>query len=293
MRIPVIDTSFTVGVGPMVHYFAEEELLNDMDKNGIDIQMIYQPDDCFFHETPAWNPYSGNDYIKKIKDMDSDRILGLATIQLWHQPHDLKTNEMENIAFNELYRVIFDLGLDGIRINPIQHNVPFSSRKICWPVLEQLSKLQQKVKRRMIVSVHAAGDSLYNSPESIAETARRFPELIILMQHSGFVWGSFTACDIPGNVQNVLFDLTTMPQRSIAYKAYERYGAGKFCIGTDGPYSNNDLKTAILNDFTSDETEQSQILGGNLFNLLFRKTRNFNPITLYSADRDTEKGKKI
>ena len=173
-----------------MHFIAEQELLSDMDAAGIDIQLIYQPDECFFHKTPDWNPYVGNDYIAKIKRMCPERILGLSTVQFWHQPYRRKDNTLSrNIAGEELERAIIELGLDGIRINPIQHNIAFNDRSIVWTVLERLMQLQIKTGKRMIVSVHAYGDSLYNSPEAIAETAAQFPDLIFLMQHAGFVWG--------------------------------------------------------------------------------------------------------
>lgn len=271
-KYPVIDTGFSVGVSPLMHFIAEEELFQDMDANGVDIQVIYQPDECFSHETPDWNPYMGNDYIAKIKRMAPERILGLATLQLWHQPYAAKDgSKPRNVAGEELERAILELGLDGLRVNPIQHNVAFNDRSLVWKMLEQLTQLQKKAGKRLLVSVHAYGDSLYNSPEAIAETAAQFPDLIFLMQHAGFVWGGFTVCDVPGQMQNVYFDLTTMPQYAILYKAYLRYGAAKFCIGTDGPYASRELKKAILGDFVSREDERELILGGNLARLLFTK----------------------
>ena len=62
------------------------------------------------------------------------------------------------------------------------------------------------------------------------------------------------------------------------YKAYQRFGSGKFCIGTDGPYADWELKKAILNDFTKDQEEQELILGGNLAKLLFAKKPDRNVV---------------
>ncbi len=268
-RWPVIDTSHTVGVGPMIHYFGEEELLPDMDKNGIDIQIIYQPDECFHHETPDWNPYLGNDYIAKVQLITPKRIWGLATLQVYHQPNpDYPYKVKRNIALEELDRAILELGLKGLRMNPIQHNFAFNDRLVCWTIMRRLTELQRETGRRMIVSVHASGDCLYNSPEALADTAREFPDLIFLMQHAGFVWGCFTVCDVAANVQNLFLDITTMPQKAVVYKAYERFGARKFCIGTDGPYSDNRLKMAIVDDFAENEEEKEIILGGNLAQVL-------------------------
>ncbi len=88
--------------------------------------------------------------------------------------------------------------------------------------------------------------------------------------------GGFTVCDVAGQMQNIYFDLTTMPQYAILYKAYLRYGAAKFCIGTDGPYASRTLKQAILNDFTQNREEQEMILGGNLAKLLLKQNKREN-----------------
>lgn len=266
MNGPVIDTCFTIGVSPNIHFFAEEELIPYMDKHGIDIQIVYQPDESFHHKTPDWNPYLGNDYVAQIQNLDPERVVGLATLQLYYQPPRgvRHCRVRRNITIEELRRAILNLGLRGLRMNPIQHNYQFNNRDLVWPVLQELTNLQEHMGRRLIVSVHAYGDSLNNSPEAIADSARRFPELLFLMQHGGFVWGGGTVGDVPAALENVLIDLSTMPQRSIVYKAYERFGIGKLCIGTDGPYGTAELKEAIMNDFCKNEWEKEMILGRNL-----------------------------
>ena len=262
----VIDTCFTVGVSPTVHFIAEEVLIPYMDEHGIDVQVIYQPDESFHHQTPDWNPYLGNDYVSKVQHLYPERIIGLATLQFYHQPPQgiEQSCVTRNVTLEELDRAIVQLRLGGVRINPIQHNVHVNNRQIVWPILQELVRLQEQIGRRMLVSVHAYGDSLNNSPEALAETARRFPELLFLMQHAGFVWGWGTVNDVAAPVQNVLLDISTMPQKSIVYQTYERSGIQKFCIGTDGPYGTAELKQAIVDDFCRDEREREMILGMNL-----------------------------
>ncbi len=264
-RWPVIDTSFTVGVSPNVHFFGEEQLIPFMDENGVDMQIIYQPDESFHHETPDWNPYLGNDYIAKIEEMYPDRVLGLATVQAWHQASPIPGSLVRTSpALEELDRAILDLGLHGLRVNPMQHNIQINNRDVMWPVLRRLSQLQEISGRRLIVSVHAYADCLNCTPEALAETAREFPDIVFLMQHTGFVWAYATVCEVAAPMQNIFFDITAMPQKLVAYKAYLRFGARKFCIGVDGPFASYDLKLAILNDFAKDDSEAQLILGGNI-----------------------------
>lgn len=262
---PVIDTAFTVGVSPMVEFVAEDELSEWLDRGGIDIQVIFQPDESFHHETPDWNPYLGNDYVAKVQHLFESRVLGLATIEVWHQAHrSVESLVTASPALDELDRCILELGLHGLRMNPVQHNYQFNNATVVWPVLERLSHLQRLAGRRLLVSVHAYGDSLNNSPEALAETAQHFPDLLFLMQHSGFVWGYGTVSRVAAQLENLLLDLSTMPQRAVVWEAFQRYGPRKFCIGADGPLGTLELKQAIVEDFARSEEEAALILGGNL-----------------------------
>jgi predicted TIM-barrel fold metal-dependent hydrolase len=261
----VIDTCLTVGLSPLVEFIAEDSLEDWLAEGQIDVQVIFQPDESFHHATPDWNPFLGNDYIAGVQRSFGDRVMGLATVQVWHQAHRSPASLVTaSPALVELERCIVDLGLHGLRMNPIQHNYQFNNATVVWPILERLTALQHEVGRRLLVSVHAYGDSLNNSPEAIVDTAARFPELLFLMQHSAFVWGYGTVSRVVPEVENLLLDLSTMPQRAVVWEAFERYGPGKFCLGTDGPHATFDLKRAILDDFAESEDVRSRILGLNV-----------------------------
>lgn len=264
-RSLVVDTCLHIGVSPHVQFIAEDELEGWLKSGGIDVQVVFQPDEGFTHETPDWNPYLGNDYVGKIQEHFQGRVLGLATIQAWHQPNRAPGSLVTaNPAMEELERCILDLGLWGLRVNPLQHNYQFNNQNITWPLLERLTQLQDEVGRRMLVSVYAYGDSLRNSPEALSLTAERFPDLLFLMQHSGFVWGYETVNDVVAGCDNLLLDLSTMPQQAIVREAYEKLGPERFCIGTDGPQGSFLLKQAILEDFAQTEAERDLLLGLNL-----------------------------
>ncbi len=261
----IIDTCLTIGVSPMVEFVAEEELEGWLERGGIDVQVVFQPDESFHHETPSWNPFLGNDYIASVQRDFDGRVLGLATVHPWHQAHRAAGSRVfESPALDEIERAIVELGLHGLRMNPIQHNHQFNNAVVTWPLLERLTEVQAKVGRRLMVSVHAYGDSLNNSPDAIAETARRFGDLLFLMQHSAFVWGYGSVSRVAASVDNLLLDLSTMPQRAVVWEAYQRHGPRRFCVGTDGPHGTFEVKQAIVADFARDKTEAELILGGNL-----------------------------
>lgn len=276
-RWPVIDTHFHIGVNRLITFLAEEELIPWLDRAKTDIQIVFQVNEGFCHETPEWNPWVGNDYIAKIQRMFPARVLGLATVNPWLQapgtwryplpdpksgkPFDKVTRSP---ALEELERAIMELGLHGLKMHPLEHNYQFNNPDVVFPVLDKLTQLQRKAGRKMLVVVHAAGESLNNSPEAIADTARNFPELLFIAAHSGFVWGYGTVARSMGPVPNILLDLTTCSQKSLVWESYQRYGATKFSAGTDGPFVGHHIRDAIVNDLVQSEEERQLVLGGNI-----------------------------
>ena len=84
-RWPVIDTHFHIGVNSLVTFIAEEELIPWMEEAGTDVQILFQLNEGFFHRTPDWNPYIGNDYIAKVQDMFPNKVIGLAHVNPYIQ----------------------------------------------------------------------------------------------------------------------------------------------------------------------------------------------------------------
>ena len=269
---PAVDCHAHVGVSSTCTFIAEEELIPWMDRGGIDVQMIFQLNQGACHQTPEWNPYIGNDYIAKIQRMFPDRVLGLGTINPWLQPPRAYTYPIEkrgtkfggisrNLALEECERIILELDLWGLKMHPREHGYPVNH----WTVrhiLDKLVALQRQAGRPLVILVHAAADSNYNTPEALADVARDYPDLLFLMAHVGYMWGLKTVAQSVGPCENVLFDLTTCPD-SLTELA-ERYGPGRFVAGSDGPFAKPAIKHAIVESIFQDPGEQALVLGGNL-----------------------------
>lgn len=275
-RWPVIDTHCHIGVNLINTFVAETELIPYLDKNGIDIQILFQVNEGFAHRTPEWNPFVGNDYIAKIQKMFPERVIGLATINPWLQrpktfnyppnedgrPMDLP---IKDEAIEELDRSILELGLWGLKMHPLEHNYEINNPTAVYPLLQRLTELQKISGRKMIVVIHGAGDSVNNTATAIAETAKAFPELLFLMAHAGFIWcyGTTSAVSIP--VSNLMLDLTLNVGPYSVKDAYKACGPSKFTIGTDGPFDLAEIKDPIVRALTGDDEEAYQlIMGGNI-----------------------------
>lgn len=275
-RWPVIDTHFHIGVNSMVTFLAEEELIPWMDEAGTDIQVVFQLNEGYTHRTPDWNPYIGNDYIARIQNTFPERVIGFAHInpflqapQTYCWPSEREGQPWDrlptrNEALEELERVIIDLGLWGLKMHPYLQGYPVNFPPIIFPMMDLLVELQRKVNRQLILGIHAGGESIFNSPEAIGDLAARYPDLLILMYHAGFIWGGYSAHEHCARHPNVLLDLTTCPQKGVVWSSYKKYGAGKLCVGSDGPFVGHHMRTYIVQDLTADPEEQALILGGNL-----------------------------
>jgi predicted TIM-barrel fold metal-dependent hydrolase len=249
-----------------------------MDRAGVDIQFIFQVNQAACHRTPDWNPYLGNDYVAKIQRMFPKRVIGLATINPWLQPPRGYTYPPEkrgkgfplvsrNLALEECERAIGELGLRGVKMHPREHGYPVNHWTV-RQILDKLTALQRQGGRRLVVVVHAAADSNYNTPEAIGDVAKDYPDLLFLLAHAGYIWGGKTLARMVGPYENALFDLTACPDAGTVAEARDAYGAARFVAGTDGPFAWPAVKNAIVASVFPDPEEQAMVLGGNLCRML-------------------------
>jgi predicted TIM-barrel fold metal-dependent hydrolase len=270
----VIDTHHHIGVSPTCTFVAEELLMPWMEEGGIDVQVVFQVNQGACHRTPDWNPFIGNDYVARIQAMYPGKVLGLATINPWLQPPRAYTHPYSrrgkpfdrvtrNLALEECHRAFGELGLWGVKMHPREHGYPVNHWSV-RQVLEEITKIQRSLKRTLMIAIHAAADSTYNTGEAVMDVCRDFPELLFFMVHSGYIWGGKTLASTVGPLENVLFDLTTCAERATVAEAYERYGPERFVAGTDGPFALPAVKHAIVNSIFTTAEERAMVLGGNL-----------------------------
>lgn len=269
---PVVDCHFHVGVAPTFTFIAEDELIPWMDRAKIDVQMIFQINQTACHQTSDWNPFTGNDYIAKIQHMFPERVIGLGSINPWLQPPKGYTYPLEkrgekfelisrNLALEECKRIILDLGLRGVKMHPREHGYPMNHWTV-RAVVDELVALQRQIGKPLVVLVHAAGDSMYNSPEAFGDLAKDYPDMLFLMSHVGYMWGLKTVASVVGPYENVLFDVTGCPV--YLTDLVELFGPERFVAGTDGPYSPPSVKNAIVEAIFPDPEDQAFVHGGNL-----------------------------
>jgi predicted TIM-barrel fold metal-dependent hydrolase len=271
MRWPVVDSHFHLGINPLIHYTVDD-LVRWIDDGEVDIQMVFQVNEGFVHRTPEWNPYIGNDFIADVQRRMPERVIGLGTVNPWHQlpPEKLIRSDKvrrltRNPVLEELDRAIGELGLHGLKMHPLETHYQFNNPRIVFPIMKRLVNLQEQVGRKLVIFIHAAGDTLNNSPEAVADTARRFPELLFIAAHSGYKWATPTVAHTMAAEPNVMLDLTTTAAPGQLAEVYAEHGPTKFCTGSDGPFATNRCKNAIVRGLTGGEADAEALIhGGNL-----------------------------
>ncbi|HWK35434.1 amidohydrolase family protein [Sphingomonas sp.] len=166
-----------------------------MDEVGTDVQMLSPRPFMLMHSNPNWRDVVAyaevnNDCIAQTVKLYPDRFRGVGCLpQTPHQPIEF--------VFDELDRIIDDLGFAGVMINPDPGEgtgaVPNFGDPYWYPLWERL------IEKDVPVHVHSAGccgrenyDEHFASEESLAITSmarervfERYPGLKMMISHGG------------------------------------------------------------------------------------------------------------
>ncbi len=137
-----------------------EVMLREMDENNIEVNLLL-PNDGFFADCAV-----DNDVVAKAVRSHPDRFVGMGVVN----PRDKGCN-------GEIRRCVEELGLIGIKLHPWLQ--AFSTLD---PGYMRMAEYAATLKT--VLFFHD-GTPPYTESLGIAETAKRFPELTVVLGHSG------------------------------------------------------------------------------------------------------------
>jgi len=235
-----------------------EELIDSMDRAGIDISVIVNFG-WMTHELCA----ETNDYILESITRHPKRLIGFCTVQ--PQSLDAAIAEIERCAQN---------GARGIgELRPDIQLLDLEDEAIIAPLMETIKK------HRLILLTHASEPAGHDyigkgiiTPDVLYPFITHYPDATIVCAH----WGGglpFYALmpEVQKALQNVYFDTAASPflyQPQIYTLGSQLAGADKILFGSDYPLL---LQTRLLQEIDSvalTEEEKSLILSGNAKRLL-------------------------
>lgn len=134
------------------------------------------------------------------------------------------------VAIEEMRRCVSEHGMSGIKLWIACR----CSDLHVFPIVEEAIRLGVPVLQH---SWFRQGDRPFpgeSTPDDVAELARRYPDLKLIMAHMGFMWKC--GVDVVADCPNVMVDTSgTDPERGMVEYAVERLGADRVLYGSDAP----------------------------------------------------------
>ena len=218
------------------HVFPEQELIDGMDKYGIDVSIVQ----------PLIGPKSYREYHDAIADAASrypGRIAGMTAFS----PH-IDREEY----FAEVERCVKELGFVGIKLHPFEMAVdPLSEDgRVAFEAASDFG---------VPLMVHTGVGSPFAGPAKLIPRAREFPHLPIIMAHAGLIVYTHEAMVAAEMCQNLYFE-PSWCSYYLVQEMIEKFGSQRVMTGGDHilNYPLEKLKVELLE---LDEEDHKNVMG--------------------------------
>jgi len=236
---------------PAIMKFMAEDMIRDMDEAGVDKVVTFaigmgEPSD--YRET--------NEYIAAAMKKNPERIIGFMRLSpAFGAKHTLEVLE-ESVK----------LGLKGIKIHPLIEKTPANDREKVYPLMEA-------AQHHGLVVLFHCGMGDFASPKRIAEVARDFPNLSIIMGHSGLVEGVREVVEQAKKFKNVYMDSSGVGWLPFFCESIVWAGADRVMYGSDHPFNPMDWEIQKIVKHAQGHLKLKiedlrNIMGGNIKRLL-------------------------
>ncbi len=222
------------------------QMIHTMDRSGV--KLICAAPHCALTDSKRGNAYTERMYAKW-----PDRVLGYWSINP-NYPERTKA-EVEDFGNHK--------GFVGFKFLSDYHKYPITG-DVYAPVLERANA------ERLLVLMHTWGGSQFDSPKQVEELAKRYPDAIFLMGHSGYGdWDAsiHNALEYP----NVYLELTAVHDANGVYEKMVDAGCSeKMLYGTDLPWFDPHYVIACVLFARISDADRHNILHRNAERLLQR-----------------------
>lgn len=222
-KIEVIDAHSHMGerqelaihqIPPIMKWMAED-MLKSMDEAGVDRCVTFAigaGKRTDYRET--------NKYIAEAMKKYPDRIIGFMRLSPGNGPKDTLAVLEESVK----------LGLKGIKIHPLIEKCPANDREKVYPLMDA-------AQHHGLVVLFHCGMGEDASPQRIAEVARDFPKLPVIMGHSGLIEGVRDVIQQAKKYENVFMDSSGVGWLPFFCETIAWAGADRVMYGSDHPFN--------------------------------------------------------
>jgi len=162
-------------------------------------------------------------------------------------------------AVSHLETAVKDYGFRGMKLMPTIHRYNVDSI-VTHPVMEKAREL------RIPVTIHSSGEGGY--PRLIGRLAESFPDVPLIMDHSGYRYFQREALEAGKAHDNIYFGLSLVVEPGYIDAVASQVGADRLIYGSNAPGGIPRIGLMVY-DFTELTEEQKALaLGKNLATLL-------------------------
>lgn len=217
-----------------------DELLRKMDRAGIDKAVVFS----FRYEN------FDNKYTYEAVKKHPDRLIGFCMAAPW------AVRDYEKVARRE----IEEYGFKGIKIHANAHSFKMTGVATLAPVFE--------VAREFDIPVIAySGDELVAVPHTFVPIANEFPDVKIIMAHSGFMQNTPEAITVAKECPNIYLAHESGISGGLAQSVVE-LGADRVLMGTDTPYWDFEVQLKKIEVSIPNESDRKKVRGENIARML-------------------------
>ena len=235
--MPIIDSHCHIGAG-VRKGATSESLLRAMDSAGVNRAVL-----CTVDQFIAVRNREGNDSVLSAVEAHPDRFCGLAAVNPWFGEQ----------AVEELRRNL-DAGLKGLKIHSHLQGFVLSD-----PVVHPLVEVCREYGAPLYAHT---GTPITAEPFQLAELARTFPDVTMVMGHMGYTDFWYDAVPAALQSENIYLETSLIDIMNIQ-TAIEKVGAHRILFGSDFPESDLGLELEKIMMIDMDDEARGYILGRN------------------------------
>jgi uncharacterized protein len=190
----------------------EEEILESMEKNGVDVSVVQTMAGTIDIEDIRRD----HDRIYSFSKNGDKKIFGMAS----HNPHIRK-----EYYVNELKRCIEELGFVGVKLHAFAH--------ACNPLSKDGGMIWETAGKLDIpVMVHTGPGIPFSLPAMVIPRAKEFPEITVILAHSGLVTTAGEAMIAASESKNVILETSWTAAHHIEHFV-KKFGSSRVMFASD------------------------------------------------------------
>lgn len=239
----IIDFHAHLDRDPITKKYKVQELLTDMDNNGIDKRVI----STYFGKDIS----AANDKIIETVRLYPDRLIGCAVI---NPKNDDSIEEMRRISqYQEIKIVEFNSLEHGYRPEKFQYNLD--------PIFEIIRE------KGLIVKVFT-GAGFYTMPDQWAFYSRRFPEITFVIECMAGEDFRYGTVDLMNEEANLMMETSNETEIPALNKIFKNVSHERLMYGSNYPDNFTKLSIMKFDDMELSEDSKRKIFSENAKKLL-------------------------